>query len=248
MLCACRGAGRVPGKIAGVSLDVSKLSVLVVDVLGTMVDERGHRLAEARAALDAVGDSAEPAEELVEGWLSRIDELVAEARDADFRPMDELNREALGDAAKAAGAALPDAALDELAAVAMLPKPWPDAAPGIGALAERFNVVALSNSTARALTEIARSGGLRWHAALPTELVRGYKPDPATYRLALDLLRADEVDALMVSAHPWDLRAAAEAGMGTAYVKREGCPDADGEFDVETGSLAALAAELLATE
>ncbi|MFC7340154.1 haloacid dehalogenase type II [Saccharopolyspora griseoalba] len=230
------------------SLDVPKISALVLDVLGTIVDERGHRLAETRSALEAAGESAEPADALVDAWLDRIDELMPEAGGQEFRPMDELNREALDAAAESAGAALRGSALDDLAAAALVPRPWPDAAPGLGALAERFNTVALSNSTARALIEIARGGGLRWHAALPTELVRCYKPDPAAYRLVLDLLRAGEGEVLMVAAHPWDLRAAAAQGMRTAYVKREGCPDADGEFDVESTSLAALAAELLATE
>jgi 2-haloacid dehalogenase len=82
---------------------------------------------------------------------------------------------------------------------------------------------------------------------LSAELVKAYKPDPAVYRLALDLLGLNPRQTMMVAAHPWDLRSAAEHGMCTAYITRpgEGIPAADDSFDVSAESLADLA-ELLA--
>jgi 2-haloacid dehalogenase len=78
-------------------------------------------------------------------------------------------------------------------------------------------------------------------------LGKAYKPDPAVYRLALDLLGLNPRQTMMVAAHPWDLRSATEHGMRSAYITRpgEGIPAADDSFDVYAKSLADLA-ELLA--
>jgi 2-haloacid dehalogenase len=51
---------------------------------------------------------------------------------------------------------------------------------------------------------------------------------------------------MMVAAHPWDLRAAADHGLRTAYVARpgEGVPEPGDHFDVSVADLAELAAVL----
>jgi 2-haloacid dehalogenase len=66
------------------------------------------------------------------------------------------------------------------------------------------------------------------------------------YRLALDGLGLEAADTLMVAAHPWDLRAAAQLGMRTAYVSRdgEGVPTAQDRFDIAARDLAELAVRL----
>ncbi|MEV4647053.1 haloacid dehalogenase type II [Saccharopolyspora sp. NPDC049426] len=229
------------------SLDVSRLSVLIFDVLGTVVDERGSIRTAVQEALGEAGEAEEKGDALATAWLNRLDELLSEASDGEYRPMDELNREALEHAVKASDVSLGEDVLAELAAEGLRPKPWPDAAPGVGALADRFNVVALSNTTMLALAEITRRGGLRWAFALSSELVGAYKPDPSVYRKALELMRVEPGQALMVASHPWDLRAAAEQGMATAHIAREGDGepvDAD-EFDLQAATIAELAAQLL---
>ncbi|MDI2029592.1 haloacid dehalogenase type II [Saccharopolyspora sp. TS4A08] len=222
------------------SLDVSRLNVLLFDVLGTVVDERGSLLAATREAVGEGGDA------LATAWLDRLNALVAETDD--YRPMDELNLEALRHAAETSGASLDEAALTALAEEGLRPKPWPDAAPGVGALADRFTVVALSNSTVRSLAEITRRGGLRWALALSSEQVGAYKPDPAVYQRALELLRVEPDQALMVASHSWDLRAAAKLGIATAYITRDGeddDPAEPDEFDLHAETIAELAGQLL---
>ena len=232
-----------------VSLDASRLSVLIFDVLGTVVDERGSLRAATRAALQEAGEPDETSDALATAWMARTEELLDEAVGGEYRPMDRLSREALEHAVKAADLSLDEDVLTALVAEGMRPKPWPDAAPGVGALADRFNVVALSNTTVLALAEITRRGGLRWTVALSSELVGAYKPDPSVYRRALELMRVEPDQALMVASHPWDLRAAAEQGMSTAFIAREGVEAAgsaeEDEFDLEAGTIAELAAELL---
>ena len=114
-------------------------------------------------------------------------------------------------------------------------------------LAERFTVVALSNGNLSMLTDLFAGAGLTWHGVLSAEIVRAYKPDPAMYRLALDQLALDPHRTLMVAAHPWDLRAAADHGLRTAYIQRagEGAPAPSDTFDLSVPDLAALAARLL---
>lgn len=227
------------------SFDVSRLSVLIFDVLGTVVDERGSILAATRDALGEDGDC----EALATAWLDGLGELITEASEGEYRPMDELNRRALERAVETTGCSLDEQALAALAAEGLRPKPWPDAAPGVGALADRFNVIALSNTTMLALAEITRRGGLRWAFALSSELVGAYKPDPAVYQRALELMRVEPDQALMVASHPWDLRAAAKLGIATAHIAREGEAEDDpaepDEFDLQAATIAELAAELL---
>jgi 2-haloacid dehalogenase len=102
--------------------------------------------------------------------------------------------------------------------------------------------VALSNADLAELAALSRHGGLSWHAALSGEHVRAFKPDPAVYQMALRLLDAEPSTVLMVAAHPWDLRAAAEHGLATAYVSRPGAEDpGPDDFDLQVGDLAELA-------
>ena len=76
--------------------------------------------------------------------------------------------------------------------------------------------------------------------------MRAYKPAPAVYDMALEQLGVAPEHAMLVAAHPWDLRGAAARGYRTAYIARPGAvrPAADDEFDLEAGDLHALADQL----
>jgi len=50
--------------------------------------------------------------------------------------------------------------------------------------------------------------------------VKSYKPDPRTYQLVPSLLAVRPDQVMMVASHPYDLAAAAEEGMRTAFVHR----------------------------
>ena len=106
-----------------------------------------------------------------------------------------------------------------LAATTRLP-PWPDSGRGLTRLAERFPVIGLSNADRSTLLRLNAHAGLRWHHALSAEDAAAYKPDPAVYRLALDVAALAPERVLMVATHAWDLRGAAALGMRTAYVER----------------------------
>jgi len=96
-------------------------------------------------------------------------------------------------------------------------------------------------------------GRTAWHRALSAEDAQTYKPAPALYEAAVAAAAdappggGDTPRPVMVAAHAWDLRAAARAGMRTAYVPRPGgdAPRDDDGFDLHARDLADLHARLL---
>ena len=227
------------------------IRTLVFDVLGTVVDEAGSLAAETTAALATAGVGPDRARQLSGEWAGRLDALIAEvsAGEAPWRSNDELRRVALLDAARAADLdGLAPSVLEDLALAGHRLRPWPDSARAVQALASAFTVVALSNADLAQLADMSAAGGLAWHCVLSGELAHAYKPDPAIYQLALELLDLDPEQTMMVAAHPLDLRAAAQHGMRSAYVSRSGesVPAPDDRFDVYAKSLADLAGLLTA--
>ncbi|MET1005661.1 MAG: haloacid dehalogenase type II [Propionibacteriaceae bacterium] len=227
------------------------ITTLVFDVMGTVVDDDGpiRRVATEVLTRAAVEPALVP--QLVQDWLDRHAELLAEVvSGADWSSHDDLRAAALDDVWAAAGLReLPATTRDELTGVIHRLDPWPDSPAALTALRSHYTVVALSNADVAELTGLSAYGGLSWHCALSGQLAHAYKPQPAVYRLALDLLGVDPARILMVAAHPWDLRAAAEHGMRTAFVDRPGstAPASDDTFDLEVDDLAGLVTELTRT-
>ena len=58
--------------------------------------------------------------------------------------------------------------------------------------------------------------GLPWDCVITAENAKCYKPRPAVYRTAIELLGLEPGDVMMVAAHNYDLRAARESGSRTA--------------------------------
>ena len=130
--------------------------------------------------------------------------------------------------------------------------PWPDSVAGLTRLKARFPIATLSNGNVSLLVDMARHGGLPWDCVLSAELFRAYKPSPAVYRGAADLLGIAPGELLMVAAHPSDLAAAQRAGLMTAYVDRPlergpgGAPESSAgqRFDWVASDFIDLAAKL----
>ncbi|MFG3207067.1 haloacid dehalogenase type II [Streptomyces sp. NPDC048192] len=226
------------------------MSTLLFDVLGTVVDLQGSLHAATRSALSAHGMDSEPADALVEAWLTQLNALMTDVRTkrAAWKSHDALTRDALHRAVRALGMEdLPHQARQDLAAATHRLRPWPDSPRMLGRLADSFTVVALSNSSFSGLARLSAAGGLRWHCVLSSEVVRTYKPDPAVYRWALDTLGLNRRTTMMVAAHEWDLLAAAEQGVATAFLARPGEAQSSspGNFDVQAHDLSDLADQLM---
>ena len=87
-------------------------------------------------------------------------------------------------------------------------------------LRTEYLVAPLSNGHVALLVDMAKRAGLPWDLVLSAELVHAYKPDPATYLSAPELLGLDPGEVMMVAAHLDDLAAARSHGLRTAYVRR----------------------------
>lgn len=221
------------------------IDALVVDVLGTLVDEPAgisQGIRELAPTLDEAGVLR-----LLETWQSHVEreQRRVVTRDRAYVASDTLDQEAARIVTDTVG-------LDDPAALARLTKaakrlpPWPDTAAGLAALAEQLPLIGLSNASRSALLELNFHAGLRWHQALSAEDAETYKPARSVYGLAVAVSGVSPQRLLMVAAHAWDLRGAQQLGMRTAYVARPvgDPPRSSDRFDFHAEDLADLASQL----
>jgi 2-haloacid dehalogenase len=228
---------------------LKQATTLVFDVMGTVVDVDAVIHRTAHTVLTSAGVADAVVAEFVGDWKVRLqrmmDDVIAGA--IPWSGHQELRRAALIEAIIAAGIdeLSPDAVATLTSAIHRSP-PWPDAPAALERLRAGHTVVALSNADFDELLELSRRGGLAWHGVISTATWQSFKPDPAVYRNTLSLLAADPGAVMMVAAHPWDLRAAAEHGMATAFIARPEAepPRADDDFDLTVSDLAELADRL----
>ncbi|GGD32855.1 hypothetical protein GCM10010915_11560 [Microbacterium faecale] len=221
------------------STSASDGPVIIFDVLGTLVDQAGslHRHVREATGYDDAGVARIVAEWL--GYVAERERAIVSGRST-FVPSDVLDAEAL-ERMTAAGV-LPARALEPLADASLRLDPWPDTIDALHQFAAEATVMGLSNASRRVLTGLSVHAGLRWHQFLSGEDATTYKPDPRIYRAAIAAVPDEDVPPYLVAAHAWDLRAAAEAGMRTAYVPRPNGdpPMPDDSFDVSAENLGDL--------
>jgi 2-haloacid dehalogenase len=218
---------------------------LVLDVMGTVVDDAGGVRAATVAVLTRRSDPEPVALDVAAGTADRLRGLLADVN-AGLRPWAphrELRRLAIREAVAAAGLAALDAGdEDELSGVVHRYDPWPDSAAGLARLRQENLVVALTNADPAELAGFSRHGGLAWHLALSTRPSGVFKPDPRAYAVAIDALELEPGEIMKVAAHVWDLRGAARLGLQTCYVQRpDEDPPPEGEFDLVVDDLLGLA-------
>ncbi|MEZ5361146.1 MAG: HAD-IA family hydrolase [Bryobacterales bacterium] len=112
---------------------------------------------------------------------------------------------------------------------------WPDARSGLSQLRSRFTVSGLSVLSLSLLVSTSKAADLHWDALVSCEFLGHYKPDPLAYQKGVELLGFRLDEAMMVAAHPSDLRGARDAGLRTAYVPRPGEWGDDDDRELESG-------------
>jgi 2-haloacid dehalogenase len=223
---------------------------LVFDVFGTVVDWRSGV---AREVARLLGPDVD-AEGFADAWRERYVPSMDRVRRGQqpWTVLDELHRASLDELLPEFGV---DGADEPTRAELVLAwhrlDPWPDSVAGLTRLKTRYVIASLSNGNVSLLVDMARHGGLPWDTVLSAELFEHYKPDPEVYDGAARLLGLPPQRVLMVAAHGYDLVAARERGLRTAYVyrPREFGPAGDPEptdpaADLSVDSLTALAAAL----
>lgn len=111
------------------------------------------------------------------------------------------------------------ALLDGLACLA----PHPDVKPALKRLRDHgFQVVAFSNSSSALITKQIMNAKLDEHFdnIISVEGAGSFKPDPAVYRYASELLAVPRAQLRLVACHDWDTHAALFAGLKAAYIAR----------------------------
>jgi len=124
--------------------------------------------------------------------------------------------------------------------------PWPDVVAGMTRLRARYPLAALSNGNVALIMNMARRAGLSWEAILGGDVARAYKPMPAAYVSAADMMGLEPSSLALVAAHNDDLKAAASVGFKTIFVvRRTEYADVGQITDQEAWDGADLAAENL---
>ena len=195
---------------------------LVFDVFGTVVDWRSTIVREGEALGREKGLAVDWAT-FADAWRGRYAPSMDLVRSGEipWTKLDDLHRASLEELLEEFGIeSLTEAEKDHFNRVWHRLDPWPDAVESLARLKERYVIAPLSNGNVALLTNMAKRAGLPWDLILSAELVRHYKPDPETYLMAPGLLDLEPEQVMMVAAHVYDLRAAGQCGLRTAYVPR----------------------------
>ena len=242
------------GKVNAQDSIADTVQALTFDVFGTVVDWRTSIIREGQILAANKGFDVNWGE-FAERWRGGYGPAMNRVRSGElpWTKIDDLHRMILDDLIEEYG-------LDELSETEReyfnrawhRLVPWPDTVAGLYQLKRKYVITTLSNGNVSLLTNMAKNAGLPWDAVLSAELAKHYKPDPEAYLTAAELLSLPPEKVMMVAAHPGDLRAAARAGLRTAYVirplergpGREVDRDEDGEFDYVATSFIDLARQL----
>lgn len=200
----------------------SRISAVVFDTYGTVVDFYGPMRREFARLAAAKGVACDPGALAIAWRTAYVFSTARQAfEESAFRPLRAINRENL--AALLAGqfpAPVGEEEIDALNTVWERLDPWPDAVAGLHRLKERAIVAPLSNGNFADMVRRARHGGLPWDIILGASISGFYKPHPSTYLQSVAALALPPEEVCMVAAHQIDLAFAAGHGMQTAFVRR----------------------------
>ena len=199
------------------------IEALLFDVFGTVVDWRTGVAREVEAFF-AGSERTVDAHAFADSWRAKYQPSMEEIRTGrrDYVALDVLHRENLDATLAEFGldaAVAPEARTSLNRAWEKLP-PWPDAVPGLEALRSRYLIAPCSNGSIALMARLARSAGLPWDAIVGADIARAYKPQAAVYSASAAALGLAPEAVMMVAAHNFDLAAAREAGLATAFIPR----------------------------
>ena len=204
------------------TVQASGIKALVFDVFGTVVDWHGSVAREVRELARVKGLRVNAAK-FAKAWRAGYRPAMDRVRrgEAPFEKIDVIHRAILEDVLlQFKIATLTEAEKTHLNLVWHRLRPWPDAVRGLKRLKSKFVVATLSNGNTGLLVDMAKHGGLPWDCIFSSDTFQHFKPDPEMYLGAADRLNLGPDEVMMVASHKSDLRAAAECGLKTAFVKR----------------------------
>jgi 2-haloacid dehalogenase len=195
---------------------------LFFDVFGTLVDWRSGVARDAQRVLGPLGHAIDwPA--FADAWRDEYQPSMDEVRAGrvPFCKLDLLHRRNLERILPRFGlSGLAETALSDLNLAWHRLDGWPDAAPGLARLKQRFLIAPVSNGNISLMVDLARRNQFPWDAILGAETAGDYKPKPRVYLAACAAFDVAPADCVMVAAHSSDLAAAAACGLHTAHIAR----------------------------
>jgi 2-haloacid dehalogenase len=234
--------------------DLDGVKAVVFDTFGTVVDWRGSLIQDFQEFGRRRGIAADWAG-LVDAWRGGYEAMKDTVRTGavPWTNLDALHRDALDRLIADFGVeGLDDADRQWLNRGWHRLKGWPDAVEGLTRLKSRFIIGPLSNGNVALLVNMAKHAGLPWDMIFSVELFRRYKPHPDTYLGVGRLLDLEPYEVMLAAAHNYDLRAAQQVGLRTAFIPRpqEYGPrqsrdfEPEGAWDVVASDLVDLADQL----
>lgn len=199
-----------------------QVKALTFDVFGTVVDWRTTIIREGRELGRAKGIDIDWVA-FADDWRDGYGPAMNRVRNGDlgWKTIDELHRIILDELLMRFEIDnLSESEIDSFNRVWHRLDPWPDSVEGLSLLKQKFVIASLSNGNVALLVNMAKNAGLPWDTVLSAELAGHYKPDREVYLKAAALLGLEPAEVMMVAAHKGDLRAAAKAGLRTAFVPR----------------------------
>ena len=204
-------------------------TIYVFDAYGTLLDVHS-----AVSALRAeVGPQADRLSEL---WRSKQLEYTWVLTLAQqYRPFDELTREALNFAAARIGGLTEQLKLKLLESYRCL-SAYPDVAQTMRALKARGDVTAIfSNGTPKMLTDALAAAKLTdlVDVTISVDSLRLYKTHPLAYRLVTNHFQCAAEEIVFQSSNRWDIAGARAFGFTCNWVNRTGMPEEYAELPPE---------------
>ena len=203
-------------------LSLDNIKALFFDVFGTLVDWRTGVARDAERVLKPLGYSIEWSA-FADAWRDQYQPGMDEVRlgRVPYAKLDVLHRRMLQTIAPQFGLEkLEEAVLGQLTLAWHHLPAWQDVPDGLARLRQRFLIAPVSNGNIALMCDLARRNDFRWDAILGADLAKSFKPTPAVYLAAVDAFNLEPTQCMMCAAHNYDLKAAAEIGIRTAFIAR----------------------------
>ena len=229
---------------------LARVSCLTFDIFGTVMDLAGSLAGPAGEFLAANG-SEMTGEAFYAEWRERqrIEQYQDNLLMLGHSGYLETCRRAFVYCLKKHNVSYTAEAIQEFMKVYKGLQPYGDAIEGLRSLAGRYKLVALSNGEQWYLEELlGNTVPVRFDAIISVDQVGAFKPSPGIYRKAVQRLRREPGEIMMVAAHAFDVLGAQACGFKAAYVNRYNLPTEDSEYqpDIIVDDFIELAARLSA--
>jgi 2-haloacid dehalogenase len=225
--------GNVPfvARQAHADNEISGVKALVYDVFGTLVDWRSGVARESRMVLEPLGYKLDWVA-FADAWRAEYQPAMEEVRSGriPFSRLDVIHRRMLDRIRPRFGLEkLEEPALRQLNLAWHKLDAWDGVSAGLKRLRSRYLLAPCSNGNIAIMVDLARRNDFPWDAILGAEIAGDYKPKPRVYQIAAESFGIEHKECMMVAAHSNDLKAAAGAGLRTAFVSQPN------EFGPNTG-------------